>query len=260
MGSQNALVTTQPGNLGRSQSFTIADTCSFNPSTLNAFHSTVHRMRNDRGPSPKFITGKDLGVNMYVEPPDNLYLTVSNAFTVGCGICAPEDFNITTYSIADDVDVIRGGTMSSWDESRVQLSWCRKINFGLYVQDTFRLSSRLSLNRGLRWEPQIPPVDIRGVVSLFDQATFNAGQHSKVFVNGPAGELYYGDPGVPRRSRTARWLFSRPACISAACSAPMTAATPTTTACWPRSSTASAKASPCSRTTLSSEEGSRILT
>jgi hypothetical protein len=237
----NALVTTQAGNLERGQSFTIGDTYSFNPTTLNAFHATVHRMRNNRGPSPSFITAKDLGVNIYVETPNNMQLTVSNAFTVGCGTCAPGFFNITTYSFADDMDLIRGrhqiafgvnllrsqdnldsgynqngiftfngqatndpmvdfllGSMSTWDQSRAQLSWYRKLNIGLYVQDTYRVSNRLSINAGLRWEPNIPPVDIRGVGSLFDQAAFNAGQHSKVFVNGPAGELYYGDPGVPK--------------------------------------------------------------
>ena len=250
---KNALVTTQAGNLMRAQSFTIGDTYSFSPTTLNAFHATVHRMRNDRGPSPKFITGKDLGVNMYVETPENLYVSVANSFSVGCGTCAPGFFNITTYSFADDVDLIRGkhqiafgvsilrsqdnldsgynqngvftfngqttndplldlllGTMSSWDQSRAQLSWYRKINFGLYIQDTFRVSSRLGINAGLRWEPDIPPVDTRPVGSLFDQAAFNAGQHSKVFVTGPAGELYYGDPGIPKTFTNRRMLNFSP--------------------------------------------------
>jgi hypothetical protein len=236
----NALVTTQPGNLMRAQSFIIGDNYSFNPTTVNVFHATVHRMRNDRGPSPDFPTAKDLGVNMYVETPNNMQLTISNAFTIGCGTCAPGFFNITTYSFTDDVDLMRGkhqiafgvnilrsqdnldsgynqngiftfngqttndpmvdfelGIMSTFDQSRAQLSWYRKLNLGLYVQDTYRVSSRLSINLGLRWEPDIPPVDTRPVGSLFSQAAFDAGQHSKVFVNGPAGEFYYGEPGVP---------------------------------------------------------------
>jgi len=238
---KNILVTTQAGNLMRSQSFTIGDTYSITPTTLNAFHATVHRMRNDRGPSPSFITGKDLGVNMFIETPSNMSLSVSNAFSVGCGTCAPGFFNITTYSFADDVDLIRGrhqiafgatvlrsqdnldsgfnqngvfafngqstndplldfqlGIMSQFNQSRAQLSWYRKTNIGLYVQDTFRVSSRLSINAGLRWEPDLPPTDTRPVGSLFDQSAFNEGRHSKVFVNGPAGMFYYGDPGVPK--------------------------------------------------------------
>ena len=232
----------------RSQSFTIGDTYSFSPTTLNAFHATVHRMRNNRGPSPKFITGKDLGVNMFIETPNNMALSVSNSFSVGCGTCAPGFFNITTYSLADDVDLIRGrhqiafgvnilrsqdnldsgfnqngvftfngqstndpmldfqlGIMSTWDQSRAQLSWYRKTNIGLYVQDTFRVNSRLSINAGLRWEPDIPPVDTRPVGSLFDQAAFNAGQHSKVFVNGPAGDV------LLRRSRRSQGIHQQPA-------------------------------------------------
>jgi len=238
---KNILVTTQPGNLMRSQSVTIGDTYSFSGTTLNAFHATMHRMRNDRGPAPEFITGRDLGVKMFIETPTNMALSVSNAFSVGCGTCAPGFFNITTYSFADDVDLIRGkhqiafgasvlrsqdnldsgfnqngvfafngqstndpmldflfGTMSQFNQSRAQLSWYRKTNIGLYVQDTFRVNSRLSINAGLRWEPDMPPVDIRPVGSLFDRAAFDEGRHSKVFVNGPAGMFYFGDPGVPQ--------------------------------------------------------------
>ncbi len=238
---KNALVTTQPGTLMRAQSLTLGDNYSLSPTVLNAFHATVHRMRNDRGPSPSFINGRThLGINMFVEVPNNIAVTVSNAFSVGCGTCAPGFFNINTYALTDDVDVIRGrhqiafgvnvlrsqdnlksgynqngvftfngqttndsmvdfelGIMSQYSQSRPQLSWYRKINLGLYVQDTIRLSHRLSINAGLRWEPDIPPVDTRRVGSLFDRAAFDEGRKSKVFVNAPAGVFYYGDPGVP---------------------------------------------------------------
>ncbi|MDP2999374.1 MAG: TonB-dependent receptor, partial [Bryobacterales bacterium] len=204
---KNALVTTRAGNLMRSQSFTLADTFSINPTTLNAFHATFHRMRNDRGPSSKFINAKDqLGIDVFAEVANYLEVSVSNAFSVGCGTCAPGFFNINTFAFADDVDLIRGrhqialgvnilrsqdnlnsgyrqnagftfngqttndsmvdfelGIMSQFTQSRAQLSWYRKINIGLYVQDTIRVSRRLSVNAGLRWEPDIPPVDTRRV-------------------------------------------------------------------------------------------------
>jgi hypothetical protein len=238
---KNALVTTRPGNLMRSQSFTLGDTFSLSPTTLNAFHATFHRMRNDRGPSPNYINARDhLGVNVFAEVPNYLELSVSNAFSVGCGTCAPGFFNINTFAFADDMDLIRGrhqiafgvnilrsqdnlnsgykqngaftfngqttndpmvdfelGIMSQYTQSRPQLSWYRKLNIGLYVQDTFRMTNRFSINAGLRWEPDIPPIDTRRVGSLFDQAAFNEGRKSKVFVNAPAGVFYYGDPGVP---------------------------------------------------------------
>jgi len=34
--------------------------------------------------------------------------------------------------------------------------------------------------------------------SEFSMTAFNAGQHSSVYPNAPAGMFYYGDPGVPR--------------------------------------------------------------
>ena len=99
---KNALVTTQAGNLMRSQSLTLSDTFSLSPTTLNAFHATVHRMRNSRGPSPNYINANDqLGIAVFAEVKNYLEMTVTNAFAVGCGTCAPGFFNITTYAFAE---------------------------------------------------------------------------------------------------------------------------------------------------------------
>lgn len=70
--------------------------------------------------------------------------------------------------------------------------------FALYANDKIRLSSRLSLNLGLRWEPYFPAYDKYGRSTHFDMAGFLAGQRSGMFVNAPPGLSFPGDPGMPK--------------------------------------------------------------
>ena len=49
---KNALTTTAPGNWERAQTITLGDTYSLSPTTLNAFHATFSRRRDDRGELP----------------------------------------------------------------------------------------------------------------------------------------------------------------------------------------------------------------
>ena len=75
----------------------------------------------------------------------------------------------------------------------------RGVFFGIYAQDTFRASKRLTLNYGLRWEPGIPWDEIRGRINYFRPSNYYAGIHSQVFTNAPVGLLFAGDPGVAPR-------------------------------------------------------------
>jgi len=61
-----------------------------------------------------------------------------------------------------------------------------------YAQDTYKISSRLTLNYGLRYELPFPATENHNEVNLFVP---NA--QSQVMPNAPAGLLYPGDPGVP---------------------------------------------------------------
>jgi hypothetical protein len=66
---------------------------------------------------------------------------------------------------------------------------------GAYAQDTWRMTPRVTLNYGIRWEPFFPMAwkenEYGGIrVYRFDADAFKAGQRSIVFPNAPAGFLY----------------------------------------------------------------------
>lgn len=73
-----------------------------------------------------------------------------------------------------------------------------------FAQDDWRVSNRLTINLGLRYDVQTPPTDTR---NLNRESTYVPGPQigmpgtvvqSTTHPNAPAGMLFAGDPGVPR--------------------------------------------------------------
>jgi hypothetical protein len=70
-------------------------------------------------------------------------------------------------------------------------------DFPVYVaffQDNLKVTPKLTVNLGVRYEPSIPYRDVGNRVSVF-----RPGAKSQVYPNAPAGLLFVGDPGVPER-------------------------------------------------------------
>src|SRR4029077_19010518 len=175
------------------QSATIGDTYTFGPGTLNSVHLTFNRRRDNRGPTDTAINPTLLGVNMCSAVPNFLLFAVTGALSTFCGTCAPGHFNVTSYQVADDVDVIRrrhqvalgfnlvrvqNNTISGFQENGNFTFNASRTGIGLadfmlglpndfqqtnatpdglrqwiasiYVQDTFRINSRITLNYGVR--------------------------------------------------------------------------------------------------------------
>ena len=76
----------------------------------------------------------------------------------------------------------------------------RQRFFGLYLQDTWKLSRRLTLNAGVRWDPFFPQQLPRNDIFNFTVDRFRQNVISKVIPNAPAGFLYPGDAGFVNQS------------------------------------------------------------
>lgn len=75
----------------------------------------------------------------------------------------------------------------------------RNIFAGLYFQDDWHMSRRLTLNAGIRWEPFFPWREIKDRAELFRVADAHpGGPTSSVYINAPAGLFFPGDVGVPK--------------------------------------------------------------
>ncbi len=65
--------------------------------------------------------------------------------------------------------------------------------YGFFVQDDFRVTPRLTITAGLRWDVQLPLVDPHD-----RKLTYQLGAQSTVVPKALPGELFPGDPGVGR--------------------------------------------------------------
>jgi hypothetical protein len=89
------------------------------------------------------------------------------------------------------------GKPSAFTQATTTLAYDRMNYVGMYVQDSWKLTPRLTLSGGLRWDPYLPVTSKYGWFSHFDPALFAAGTRSTVFTNAPPGLLFPGDAGYP---------------------------------------------------------------
>ena len=91
------------------------------------------------------------------------------------------------------------GKMSSYIDGNALSDYIRQTVFSFYAQDNFRVSSRLTLNYGLRWEPDLPSYDKYSRGNQFSLPAFLANYHTvdTRYPNAPAGLLFASDPNNP---------------------------------------------------------------
>lgn len=69
----------------------------------------------------------------------------------------------------------------------------RSKQYGAYLQDSWKVTPRLTLNFGVRYEYTTPKFDTQG-----RSFSFVPGLQSQRFVNAPRGLVFPGDPGAPK--------------------------------------------------------------
>ena len=85
------------------------------------------------------------------------------------------------------------GAPDLFNQTSPQLLDSRTKYFGLYAQDTYRVSNDLTLNYGLRWDVSQPFYDTKNRIQ-----TYIGGVQSQVYPDSPTGLVFPKDPGVPR--------------------------------------------------------------
>jgi hypothetical protein len=70
---------------------------------------------------------------------------------------------------------------------------------GVYAQDSWRLTPKLNITYGVRYEPFKPWTEIHHYITQFNPAAYAAGRVSTVYPLAPAGLLFPGDAGVPQQ-------------------------------------------------------------
>jgi Carboxypeptidase regulatory-like domain len=233
----NILSTGQGGFNDRTQSAIIGDTYLFSPTTVNAFRVAYDRIAIARS-NADFYSACDLGVQMYCGYlPHQSYFSVTGDFTVGVPTGTHGVSHSNTYQLTDDVTLVRGkhqitlggngsnyrmafygtvyaqnmfnfpsigafleGQFNSNDISLPNDLIQRKYFASGYAADTWKVTPKLTVNLGLRWEPFLPPNMTNGAIYNFSLARFYADEKSTVYDNAPPGLTFPGDPGFQGQS------------------------------------------------------------
>ena len=164
--NKNLLLTTQRGVLDRSQSATIGDTYSINPTTVNSAHATWTRLAITRGPAADYINYTDVGVTMYSSVPNFLNLNVNGYFNGGCGTCAPALFDQNSYQVADDIDMIRGRHHISFGADWVRMLFNYRNN--VVANGTFTFNGQFTGDAMADFLLGVPSNFVQGSIQPFD--------------------------------------------------------------------------------------------
>ncbi|MGA2537198.1 MAG: carboxypeptidase regulatory-like domain-containing protein [Terracidiphilus sp.] len=91
------------------------------------------------------------------------------------------------------------GVPSSYTQGQARDFYNRNLYMAAFAQDSWKATSSLTLNYGVRWDR------IRPWQEKFNQLqTLVKGEQSQVFPGAPLGLVFPGDPGVPRSLAAAR--------------------------------------------------------
>ena len=184
----------------------------FGPSDvgINAYSNIPHSMQLTIVGGPSIGSG----INAY-EPIHDTYLGANDDFTWIHGAHQFAFGGTLTHSLVDITANVRSignytvngqttglgladffvGDLSQMRQSGTNGILVSQWLSGLYAQDTWKATPRLTFNYGLRWEPFTPMQMKDGKVYTFSLDRYYQNIVSTVYKNAPAGFYYPGDPG-----------------------------------------------------------------
>jgi len=229
----NILTSTQGGLDDADQSWAFGDTYLFSPTFVNQVRATVDRIGIHRF-AHDYVDACELGAELVYcgYTPHQSGFTVTGNFGVGPGTGGEAHAHSTPIQLNDDVSWVKGrhqinfgvgGEVSKMlfnGNVYAQTNWTfpnlpqfllgqfntnslslpntldlQKWFVNAYVQDTWKATSHLTVNAGVRWEPFLPTSEVRGYIYNFSLANLINNVKTTQFVNAPPGLTFPGDPG-----------------------------------------------------------------
>jgi carboxypeptidase family protein/TonB-dependent receptor-like protein len=86
------------------------------------------------------------------------------------------------------------GLAATFTQGDLSSYYNRQHYIAAYAQDAWKITPRLTMNYGIRWEPYHAFSSKYGWFEHFDPLLFSQNIHSSRFVNAPAGMIFPGDP------------------------------------------------------------------
>jgi len=118
------------------------------------------------------------------------FLTIDNARSAG-------QFNFSGANTGLGLGDFLTGQSTEFLDSAPGVLNMKQWYLGVYAQDTWRTTDRLTLNAGLRWEPYFGQNINNGAIANFSLDNLQKGIKTTKYVNAPPGLIYPGDPGFP---------------------------------------------------------------
>ena len=118
-------------------------------------------------------------------PGDNTFSGVRTAAPAGAAL--PAGTKTSGSALAD----FYLGLESQFFQDNGRKAYLRVNRPSLFVQDDWKVSRKLTVNAGLRWDPWLPPTDLNETLVGFQQ-----GFQSSVAPNAPVGLIFRGDRGL----------------------------------------------------------------
>ncbi len=121
------------------------------------------------------------------------------------------DFENGNFNFTNDVTGLAMasfvlGYQHTFSQTSGDYSDSRENPMGVFANDKWKISQRLTLDYGLRWEPQQVMKEIWGRIEQFRPDAYAAGVHSSIVPSAPAGLFFIGDSynniTVPDRGET----------------------------------------------------------
>jgi hypothetical protein len=115
-------------------------------------------------------------------------------------VFSPGSFTFNGNTLGVPMADFLTGQLDTFSQGSPNTGFTARWYVGTYVADTWKVSPRLTVNLGLRWEPNLQTQVTNGDVYDFFMDKFLAGERSTVFPKAPAGVFWVGDKYVPNMS------------------------------------------------------------